>query len=211
MENIKKQKKSKRITKGNYGYIKYEKKRRVLMTLLMFAIPISIYISGWIYHGTNMNILTVVAICGCLPACKATVGVIMIMMQKSLSKEDYELFLKAHGDLICGYELVLTAYEHTAPFQAVAVCGNQLICYTPLQKTDISFFEKHIRQIMKENNVSNIQIKIFKDSKQYIQRASVLCKNQEQYRENINWTPDERYPDLSRDEFIYYTLLAISL
>ena len=211
MGKTKKEKQSKRVKKGNFGYISYEKKRRILMTLLMFSLPIAIYVSGWIYHGTNKKILTIVAICGCLPACKATVGVIMMLMHKSLTRSEYDALSKAHGNLICGYELVLTAYEHSAPFNAVAVCGNQLICYTPSQKADASFFEKHIRQIMTANNVSNLQIKVFKDQKQYIQRAQSICKNQEQYRENIKWTPDERYPDLSRDEFIYYTLLAIAL
>ena len=54
----------KKNPKGSYGYVKAERKRRLLLTLLLFAIPLLIFFSGLIYNGTRNNILTVVAILG---------------------------------------------------------------------------------------------------------------------------------------------------
>lgn len=201
----------KKVKKGNFGYISYEKKRRSLVTLILFLIPITIYISGYLYHGTKENILTVVAIVGCLPACRSMVGVIMMMMQKPMKKELYEQAKKAHGDLVGGYELVITGYEHTIPVSAVVVCGDQIVGYTPDGEADAGYLEKHISKIMAANGYTSVKVKIMKEFKQYLQRVSGICEKQEHYREGLSFTPDSRYPDLSRDEVIYHTLLAISL
>lgn len=201
----------KKVKKGNIGYISYEKKRRIMVTAIMFLIPIAIYVSGWIYHGTRENLLTVVAIVGCLPACKSMVGVIMILMQKPMEKEKYEQAKKAQGNLTGGYELVFTAYEKNTPVNALVVCGDQIVCYTPEAKADTAYLEKHIKGIMAANNYKAVQVKVMKEFKQYLQRVNTLREKQDHYREGLEFTPDERYPDLSRDEVIYHTLLAIVL
>lgn len=201
----------KKVKKGNCGYLKYERVKRALITFVLFLIPIVIYISGYIYHGKKENLLTVVAILGCLPACRSMVGLIMVMIQKPVTQEIYQQAKEAAGNLTAGYELVFTAYEHTSPVNALIVCGNEIICYTPDEKTDITFLEKHISGILAENGFGAAHVKVMKEFKQYLQRVSTIRDNQDRYREGLTFMPDERYPDLSRDEVIYHTLLAISL
>ncbi|MCD7883958.1 MAG: hypothetical protein LUI87_09725 [Lachnospiraceae bacterium] len=201
----------KKITKGNWGYIKYEKKKRFLITFLMFLLPMGIYIIGYLTVKSRLNLFTVIAILGCLPACRSAVGLIMMMMQKSMPEERYEEFKKASEGLVVGYELVITAYEHTSPVEAVVVCGDQIVCYTPDEKTDPPYLEKHIRQNLSSNGYTEAQVKVMKNWNQFLQRVSVLAANPEKYREGLPFTPDERYPSLSRDEVIYQILLAISL
>lgn len=201
----------KKVKKGTYGYIKYEKKKQALITFILFLIPMVIYVTGYIQTKTRLNLFTVVAILGCLPACKALVGLIMIVMQKPMPKEKYEEAKKAAGNLVAGYELVFTAYEHTSPVNALIVCGDQIVCYTPDEKTDIAYLEKHITGILTGNGYSTVQVRVIRDFRKYLQRVSDICGRQEHYREGISFTPDERYPDLSREELIFHTLLAISL
>lgn len=201
----------KKVTKGHYGYIKYEKKKRFLITLVLFMIPLLIYVSAYLYTKTTSNLLTIVAIVGCLPACKSMVGLIMMMMQKPVTREHYQEAEKARGDLVGGCELVITAYEHTSPVNAAIVCGDQIVCYTPDEKTDPAYLEKHISKIMSANGFTSVQVKVMKDFRQYLQRVSTIRDRQEHYRKGISFTPDERYPELTRDEVIWHTLLAISL
>ena len=73
------------------------------------------------------------------------------------------------------------------------------------------YLEKHISKIMADNGFKGVHVKVMKEFKQYLQRVESIRDNQEHYREGLSFTPDERYPDLSRDEVIYHTLLAISL
>lgn len=201
----------KRVKKGTAGYIRYEKKRRFLITALMFALPLGLYIIGFAVTKSRLNWLTFIAILGCLPACKSLVGLIMILMQKAVSKEVISQTKQAAGDMVSANELVFTAYEHNTPVDALVVCGDQVVCYTPDQKTDIAYIEKHISRILTVNGFSSAQVKVFKELKPYLQRVVHIRNNKEKYREGIKFSPDERYPELSREELILHTLFAISL
>lgn len=201
----------KKVPKGTFGYIRYQKKRTFLLTFVLFLIPLVIYVTGYIQTKTRLNLFTVVAILGCLPACKWLVNLIMILMQKPMKRELYEEAKKANGGLIAGYELVFTAYEHTTPVNTLLVCGNQVLCYTPDEKTDLPYLEKHITKILAANGIHAMQVRVLKDFRKYCQRAEEIGRRREQYREGITYTPDERYPELTREEFIFHTLLAISL
>ena len=55
----------KKTKKGTYGYIRNERKRRLLITLASFAIPLIIYVTGYIQTKTRLNLFTFVAILGC--------------------------------------------------------------------------------------------------------------------------------------------------
>jgi hypothetical protein len=201
----------KKVKKGSYGYIKYQKIRTLLITFILFLIPLVIYATGYIQTKTRLNLFTVVAILGCLPACKSMVSLIMIMMQKSVPQDVYEAASKAAQGLVSGYEFVFTAYEHTTPVNALIICGDQIVCYTPDEKADPAYLEKHLSRILTVNGFPSVQPKVMKDFKKYLQRVKEIGSRPEHYREGIEFTPDERYPELSREELIFHTLLAISL
>ncbi len=201
----------KKVTKGHYGYIRYEKRKRLFQTVILFLLPLGLLIIGIVTTGTRMNLLTVVAVVGVLPACRSLVGLIMMFLQKSMPEKRYEQAKDAAKDLTAGYEMIFTAYEHTTNVEALVVCGYQVVCYTPDKKTDPAYLEKHIRQILSSNQYTDEQVKVMKDFKQYLQRVEMIAKDPEHYREGIIFEPDERYPDLSRDELVYHTLLAICL
>ena len=63
-----------KIEKGTPGYLNARKIRLLLLALLEFAIVIALLVLGYVQTGTRLNLLTVVAIVGCLPACKVLVG-----------------------------------------------------------------------------------------------------------------------------------------
>ncbi len=201
----------KKVTKGHYGYIKYERVKRLLVTTVLFVIPLVIYVTGYLQTKTRLNLFTFVAILGCLPACKSLVGLIMIFMQRPVPADTYEAAKKAAGDLTAGYELVFTTYEHTSPVSALIVCGDHVVCYTPDAKTEPAHLEKHITKILAANGFPDVQVKVMKEFKNYLQRVTDIRNKQDHLREGLHFTPDERYPQLSRDEVIYHTLLAICL
>lgn len=58
-----------KIRKGDYGYIRRERKKRLLVTLGLFVLPAIVFIVGLVLaDGNKSNIFTVVAVVGCLPA-----------------------------------------------------------------------------------------------------------------------------------------------
>ena len=80
-----------KIRKGDYGYIRREKKKRLLVTLGLFVLPAIVFIVGLVLaDGNKSSIFTVVAVVGCLPGCRAAVGFIMMVMQKPVDKAVYD-------------------------------------------------------------------------------------------------------------------------
>ena len=66
--------------KGEFGYLKRERKRRIIIAAIMLGVPVFIFISMWIYLGTRNSIWTIIALVGSLPGCKAVVDVIMVYL-----------------------------------------------------------------------------------------------------------------------------------
>ena len=94
-----------KIRKGDYGYIRREKKKRLLVTLGLFVLPAIVFIVGLVLaDGNKSNIFTVVAVVGCLPGCRAAVGFIMMVMQKPVDKAVYDAIEAKKGKLLMGYE-----------------------------------------------------------------------------------------------------------
>lgn len=196
--------------KGQYQYISQEKKRRLIRTILCFLPSVLFLVTGWIWFGTRDNLMTVAAVLLCLPAGKQLVGLIMIMMFKSMPSDLYHKIEEHKGSLTMVYECILTNYEKNTIVEAFAICGNQVVGYTSSDKADVKYVEQNTQKILK-NNGYGVTVKLIKDEKQFLNRLDGLNANSSSLREDIPFTPDDRYPELSREELIKHTILAISL
>ena len=204
--------KNKKIQKGAYGYIRREKIRRLLITLLMFAIPLAIFFTGMAMHHTRNNILTVVAMVGIIPAARFAVSWIMIMTQKSAPEEIFQITEQKAANLARAYELIVTAYEGRMPLDAVVICGNNVVCYSSRGQQDkIAFMQRHIEKALSTDNFFDMKVKILQDKNAYVQRISQLAEKPDSYREGRRYKPDPRYPDEGRDQLAMRTIMAISL
>ena len=74
------------IKKGNFGYLQNRRIYTGLRTLLFFALSLGLYGMGYWSTGTNQNLLTIVAILGCLPACKSAVNFIIFLRASGCSE-----------------------------------------------------------------------------------------------------------------------------
>ena len=199
-----------KVQKGEFGYIRYQKKRRVLVTLGLFLLPLAAFVAGILITGTRKNLITVIAVVGCLPACRSMVGVIMMWMQKPMEAELYQEIRSHQKDLTMAYELVITTYEKNAFLDAVAICGNKVAAYSSRMKEPPEDIEQHIRKILKQNGYKT-EVKVFKEKRAYLDRLDHLNAHKAQLERDIHFEPDERYPGLGRDQLIRHLILAISL
>lgn len=196
--------------KGNFQYIKEEKKRRILKTVLLLAIPITAFVAAALYYKTTTNLISVIAVVGCLPACKSLVGLIMVFLYRSIDEQTYQKIESHKGSLTMVYEMVLTNYEKNTFVEAFAICGNQVIGYTSAKKADLKYAEEHTQKILHHNGYK-VNVKIFKDFQPFLDRLDSMNLHAEGLRADIPFKPDDRYPDLTREELIKHTILAISL
>lgn len=194
--------------KGEWGYTDAHKRSQILKTFLFFLIPISIFVLGYVTTGTKRNYFTILAIVGCLPACKEMVNVLMFLKRRSMPKGLYEE-IEAHGEkLTRAYELVLTTYEKNYPVHSLAISGNEIAGYTTMKNTDLKPLQEHIVKMLKENGISGIHVHIFPELKTYLDRVDALAKRDP---EEIPFTPDERFPGMNREQCIRELILSLSL
>ena len=84
----------KKKEKGQPGYIKWRKEKYLIGTIAEFAVVIALVVLGYVQTKTKLNLLTVVAVVGCLPASKMLVEFITIVPHQSIEKDIYqEIFL----------------------------------------------------------------------------------------------------------------------
>lgn len=200
----------KKISKGDYGYIKSQQKKRILYTALAFIAPLTVFFTGLYINRTRNTVFTVVTVVACLPACKFAVDMIMMFLQKPMSQKDYlEIENHKHG-LVCAYELAVSAYEKQSFLDSVAVCGNTVVGYSGRAKTDAAFLEKHIQTILRQNGFY-VTVKIFKRLSDYTGRLDSMWEHREALEKDIKFRPDPAEPELTRNEKIMRVIYAISL
>lgn len=196
--------------KGDFGYIHREKIKRLLTTLILFAIPLAAFVGGVLVTKTKNNIITVIALVGCLPACRSLVSTIMMWMQKPMDSAAYEKIRSHAGNLVMAYEMYLTTYEKSTFVESFAVCGNKVVGYSSRIEGSPQFVEQHVKKILKQNGYKT-DVKVMTELKLYLERLDYLNEHQEELEKDIVFEPDSRYPDLSRAELIKHIILAISL
>lgn len=200
----------KKTLKGDYGYIRYQKKRRIIVTLIMFAIPLLLYFTGLYQTHTRKNLFTFVAILGCLPASKSAVGMILMCLQKPMEKELYDKIRPHIHDLTVIYDTVVSAYEKNTQLPCIVISGLNVACYCEDAKVKASFVEEHIKKILSANGYK-ANVKIFTDLNKFLRRADELYAHREEWEKDVPFVPDERYPDATRNELVRAVILAISV
>ena len=160
--------------KGTYGYIENHKAYVAIRTLIYFLLCVGLYVMGYVTTGSNKNLLTVVAILGCLPACKSLVNLIMFLKAKGCSQELMKKVHKYDGNLTTFYDLYFTTYQKNFAVSHMVLKGNVLCGITENPKCDTNEAEKHLEQMLTQEGIKNVTVKIFSDTDKYIDRLSQL-------------------------------------
>ena len=160
--------------KGTRHYLKIQKKYEMVRTLLYFGISFSLLAAGIAATGEKLNLLTVVAILGCLPASKSAVSMIMYLRYKSLSDHAEEQILPVCDGLDTLYDMVFTSYDKNFPVAHMVVRGNTIIGYLEVSDFDEKAYFAHMDQILKKDGYKHVSVKIFTDIHKYTDRMKQL-------------------------------------
>lgn len=165
--------KQKRV-KGQFGYPAYERKIVILRTVLYFLLSLAVFLLGYFSTGKKENLLTIVAVLGLLPSSKSLVSVIMYLRIPAFSETLYQEISSRAGDVPAIYSMYLTSYRLNFPVNCFAVRGNSLIGCTEFKNCDTSACEEHIRDMLKQNSIKNVTVKLFHDPKKFMNRLEQL-------------------------------------
>lgn len=156
--------------KGTQNYLKTQRGYEIARTILYFAVSFSLFISGWITTGERTNLLTIVAILGCLPASKSAVEAIMFCRYQSLDPKIADQIQQAAGNLTSLYDMVFTGYQNTYVVNHIVVKGNTVCGFSEKKDFDEAGFSKHMTPLLKADSFCDVNVKIFTDLKKYLER-----------------------------------------
>lgn len=162
--------------KGKQNYIHTQKYYEFFRTVLYFGISFTVFVVGYMTTGDRLNILTVVAILGCLPASKSIIGMFMFMRYKSLEEESANKIKYQSNGLDGAFDMIFTSYEKNYIISHLTVTDNSICGYSCTDNFNESEFQKHLDGILKATNYRDVTIKIFTDLNKYLDRLEQLKK-----------------------------------
>lgn len=162
--------------KGTRDYIHIQKKYEVIRTILFFFLSLSLFVTGYVTTKTKANLLTVVAVLGCLPACKSLVSTIMFLRFKSLDKNIADKIDAVRKTLPELYDLVYTTYDKTFVVSHMVIAGNTVCGYTEDKNFQEKDFYAHIQNVLQTDHYKNVSVKVFTDLNKYLERIEQLEK-----------------------------------
>ena len=160
-----------KVAKGDAGYIRSRKRKILLKTVFEFGIVAALLILGIIETGTKQNLLTIVAVLGCLPASKAMVELIMVLPHRSIKKEKAAEIEQNANLLTRVYDMVFTSEKIIMPVEAIVISGNTICGYSSNTKIDMNFVAKHVKQYLNANKFDKVSVKIFDNYTAFSTRA----------------------------------------
>ena len=113
----------KKASKGEYGYFRYERKRRALMTFILLLIPVTLFLIGFFIFGTEKNILLIFSMVMVIPFAMGVTGTVAVFLQKSIPEDVYQRIREHEGSLTMAYELYVTNEKASTMLDATAICG----------------------------------------------------------------------------------------
>ena len=164
----------KKCEKGTPGYLEYKKKVEIIRTVVYFLLVAAVYLLGYSQTHTNKNLLTVVAVVGCLPACKALVGVITRLPYPSIDPKRAEEVRALSPHMTSVFDLVVTSRDKIMPIDALVISGNKVFGHLTGKKADLQYTEKHISSILLENHFKDVSVKMYPDYKKFLSRIEGL-------------------------------------
>ncbi len=167
-----------KVGKGDFGYIRYQRKIRILKTAALFVLPAALFIAGLIMNGGDRkNILTLLAIVGVIPACMSVVSVVMVFLRSSVSEELYNDVHSRSQHLSDMYEVFFTTHDQNLYVSALVIDDDYVTGYSEdnVDAGVLNVMEKHISSCLRVENMKR-KVKIFSDRKHFLDRVEEMDK-----------------------------------
>ena len=162
--------------KGDAGYLRTQKRKVLCKTILEFGIVVSLLILGITQTGDRLNVLTIIAVLGCLPASKTLVELIMLLPHNSISEEKANEIAEHAQHMTTVFDTVFTSEKNIMPVESFVIVNHTVCGYSSSTKIHVSNTEQHIKQYLSSNHYSNVSVKLYQDYTAFLARVSEMAK-----------------------------------
>lgn len=179
----------KKITKGDYGYLKHEKYKRFFLSLLSLSLVLLVFFAGLKIYGTNANILSIIAVLLALPTSKIWLSFLILTPFNSCKKEIYEISnIEGINKL---YDLVISSEKRIYFVDACIIWNGNIILFV---KQDYKY-KKELQEYIiclldKQSTYKNVKLI---SSKTMLEKLSKECEKLHQKIKQDEVTKKEDY------------------
>ncbi len=163
-----------RLKKGQMGYLRSQRRVLTVRTAVLFGLSLAVYLLGIWSVGSNKNLLTIVAVLGCLPASRSAVNAVMYYRYRGIGAEDAGQIAPHESGLCTLYDLVFTSYDKNFEIHHMTVSGKSLSGYSASPACDLKACEKHLRSMCAQNGIRDVDIRLFHELPKYLNRLEAL-------------------------------------
>ena len=164
----------KKAIKGTYGYLKTKRGQVILRTIIFFALPLGLFTAGILATHTRRNLFTVVAVLGCLPACKSLVNTIMYLRASGCSQKAREAVLAAEGRLVGMYDMYFTSYQKNFALSHMVVENRVILGFTEDGTCDSAAGAAHIKSVLSQVGFSDVAVTVTDQLDKYCNQLKLL-------------------------------------
>lgn len=183
--------------KGSRNYLDSQKKYELIRTLIYFLIPVILFLAGIIQTQSTLtgmkgngwellkaglanpksrvNLLSIVAVLGLLPASKSLVSTIMFLRFHSFTGQEADQAAAAGEGLAVLFDCVFTSYKKSFVIRHLAVRGNTVCGYAGGTDFAENQFYQHIGEILKADGHKDTSVKVFTDFRKYTERLRQMA------------------------------------
>ena len=160
-----------KIEKGQPGYIKARKLKYLVWAIGEFAVVAVLVIVGYLKTGSILNLFTVIAVVGCLPASKMLVEFITMAPHKGIEPEKFAEIEEKAGLITRIYDTVITGNGKVMPVDAFVISGRTICGYAGSPKANEAETARYIKEMLQNSHVDKVTVKIFCDYVAFLSRA----------------------------------------
>ena len=158
--------------KGRPHYLREKRNKRIALTAGLFALTLIVLLTGIMMYGSRKNLLTIVAIVGCLPACKFLVEVILLAMHRGY--DGAEALASRYPGLPILFDYVFPTEKKHLPVDALVIRGGSIIGYSSGSEEVCREAGEYLKGFLTKNRVKNCNVTVFSSEEKFKDRLDQL-------------------------------------
>ncbi len=161
--------------KGTYGYLKSMHTYSILKAGLFLGISLILFLCSRVFFPEHRGVFIVLAIISAVPAAMSVVSLVMYLRFGTGRREIYEKTEALKGEVPALYDCVVTTQQKAYGVNVFLSTNKNLIGYSEYGGMDVPELTRHLEYMLKKNNFTGWNIRIFTDYNKYLERLQYIA------------------------------------
>lgn len=165
-----------KLPKGTYGYLKSMHLYSALKAAVFLGFSLFLYLCSKVFFTRHSGVFIILAIISAIPAAMSVVSLVMYARFNTGRREIYERTEELKGDVPVLYDCVVTTSQKSYAVNVFLSANKNLIGYSEYKGVEIAELTRHLEYMLKKNNFTGFNIKIYTEYEKYIERLEYIAE-----------------------------------